>query len=738
MRWFVRALRRVRWRHRHLILPALIVIVSELAYRARLAVREPPPPEAPASLDWGRGLSVVIPERGDPRMLGECLRALYVALAEVHEPTEVIVVVNGSERTDYDALRSRYPGARWLHFPRALGFTRAVLTGLDHAAHGATYLLNNDMLLEPQAFASALAWRGRTVFAIASQIFMEGEGGRREETGLTAMSFVGARPAPRHLVPPDESVRGTVWAGAGSALYNTRLLRRLLPDCLVYDPFYWEDVDLGVRAWSLGYQSLTCPASKAWHGHRVTVKRFYPAHEVSRIFERNRLLFMLRNPFPRHGLVATLRELAQCDVESARELGSIGSGIKLWLSRRRAYRAPFRDIDYTGMTMLRCKSPDAPRIIMASPFAILPPRHGGAVRTHRLAQQLARTYDVVLASDEADLYRDMADRDREPFSMVHFVPARPMPSNAGPARISRIESHSSEAFGKSLRTLGALYSPAAIVVEHVELAALIRSRTTQSAYVLSLHDVLLSPHEPEEADADAFELDLMDRFDGLVVSSPEDQAVLGARSSCLVVNGVDARMMDRYVPSTGSKSILFVGPFRAPNNWDGIVAFVESVYPELERQVPAVALTIIGGAGAIARSRSCAAMLRPSIRILEQVDDIEAAYLEAAVSINPQRSLRGSSLKVIESLAIGRACVSTATGARGHDADGFRGLVVVPCVEEFLAPLVHLLTHEAERIAIERPDAQKLERHTWDAAGRRLRAYVGEIVERRALLPRNS
>lgn len=109
-----RALMRDEWRLRHL--------------------RSTPEPW-PQALDWGSGLSVVIPERGGVDLLGQCLAATQEALIRVHEPTEIIVVVNGSPESDYAALRARHPGVLWRL--RARGLARdpcclsAGATGMD-------------------------------------------------------------------------------------------------------------------------------------------------------------------------------------------------------------------------------------------------------------------------------------------------------------------------------------------------------------------------------------------------------------------------------------------------------------------------------------------------------------------------------------------------------------------------------------------------------------------------------
>jgi glycosyltransferase involved in cell wall biosynthesis len=171
-----------------------------------------------------------------------------------------------------------------------------------------------------------------------------------------------------------------------------------------------------------------------------------------------------------------------------------------------------------------------------------------------------------------------------------------------------------------------------------------------------------------------------------------------------------------------------MGPFRSPVNWHGIRDFTDRVYPAIEGAVQGVSLIILGGKGAreIAAPHTC--FDNPSIEILEYVEDVHPLLQACALTINPQAELRGSSIKVIESLAAGRVCVSTRAGARGRLDANFRGLVAVERVEDFAAPIIQLLTDEDERVALEVPEPDKLASCSWEAAGDELRAYIRERI----------
>ncbi len=248
--------------------------------------------------DGGRrfapGLSVLIPERDNAAELAECLASVRQAAARLSEPTEVIVLVNGSPPFDYEMLRARHPEARWRFFKKPLGFGGAVRAGLRAVRHDWTYLLNSDVALDAEALAQSAVHRHAGIFSIASRIRLKDPTKFQDETNWTKL-FIDDGLVTIHdcIADFDETVPG-FYAGGGASLFQTRLLRQFAR-VSAYDPFYWEDVEWGWRARKLGYGSLFCPTSVAHHTRRSTISRAYPPEEIERIWARNRLLFQLRN-----------------------------------------------------------------------------------------------------------------------------------------------------------------------------------------------------------------------------------------------------------------------------------------------------------------------------------------------------------------------------------------------------------------------------------------------------------
>ncbi len=270
---------------------------------------------------YGPGITVMIPERANPEILAECLERAAAACARVSEPSEIIVVASGSPSSAYRVLMQQHQQVRWLFSERPLWYSRAIRTGIRAARFEWVYLLNNDMMLDPMALQASMQWRSPEVFAVASQVFFRDERKRREETGWTQFSSDGGPIQIMDEVPADEvTVRGTLYAGGGASLFRRDLLRLLSAGSTVYEPFYWEDVEWGERAWRLGYASLYCPASKAWHLHRMTNRLFFREAEIDRILARNRVVYHLRNGPPLPPCPEFVQMLANLDEESRREV----------------------------------------------------------------------------------------------------------------------------------------------------------------------------------------------------------------------------------------------------------------------------------------------------------------------------------------------------------------------------------------------------------------------------------
>lgn len=679
------------------------------------------------------GISVIVPERGTPDLLAETLTALKRALARVAEPQQVVIVVNGADKSGYSTLLQRWPGYEWQFHATALGYNGAIQAGLAAVRHDWTYLLNSDMRLAEDALEQLLPYRHDYVFALTSQIFFADPARRREETGWSDFHENHERAEVYERDPgAAQMARGNLYPGGGSSLCRTAPLRRYVADSRDYSPFYWEDADWGARAWSEGWQLLFCPASHAHHHHRGTVKRYYDAAEVERIIRRNELLFDLRHRWTRRHPLRSLLRLARSEAQSRRELRGIGLALRALRSRLASERARRNGLRFERITRDRWYAPQRsdtrrrPRVLLASPFALFPPAHGGARRIAELVTRLSGDVDFFLLGDEASLYGEASEPWLQHFRGVQLVEGRG--DQAGEAALdlpARLQRHAWPGLRHELAALIERWQPDLIQVEFMELALLARERQAAPRWLLALHDVYLHGGGAAAA-ADAQQRAAIAAYDAVVVCSEEDAALLAPQPATLIGNGAADRRAG-YQPSPDGL-LLFMGPFRYAQNLAGIRAFLDTAWPALRAEFPELRLRILGGAESAAIAAGDARLRQPGVELISAFVDPVPHLAECSLSINPQLDIRGSSIKLIESLLAGRCCASSADGARGFAGAGLAGLVTSADIAGLAAAIAPLLRDRAARHARECANRELLDNYTWDAMAQRQRACYQALL----------
>ena len=703
---------------------------------------------------WRAGISIVIPERDSPKLLLKALDSLHDALDAVDEPCQIVVVANGAARNIYDDVVAKYPKLEWVHHRRPLGFSAAIHKGLQRVRYAWTFLMNNDMTLDRSALREVCALRSAEVFAIACQIHQQSASGRREETGFTDW-YVNADGVQVFHADPgiEDKVRSHLCASGGAGLFRTIPLRQYARDSRCYDPFYWEDVEWGFRAQQDGLSVLFCPGSHAWHQHRATSSRFYPAPEIERIAERNRILFDVRNAITDRGADWLMARVCDLSYDSQRGLARLPLAANVLRHRWRARRThrpvsppplsePHRSVtellpsySYKLGGAVRTKAEATaeaaartrPRVLLVTPFCVFPPRHGGARRIDGLLRELRRDFDIVLVTDEAALYDARSFAYFDGLHAVHFV-QRPTDANGGGAVDlgQRVRTHCHPSLVDAVKAALQRYRPDLVQIEHVELATLSRLRLPSQRWILGLHDAFAATDFNDRTEGERLEQSVMQSYDAVTVCSAEDQAMISHPRVVRIPNG--SAVFAAYTPST-SFQLLFLGPFRYAQNLEGIRQFLSQAYPAIKAVVPAARLLILGGEQATARIAGDAVFSQRGVTVLDHREDVSALLAASALTLNPLTGIRGSSIKVIESLAAGRACVSTEDGARGFIDAGFAGLLTTSNVADMAGVVIELLRDQERRHRIEVPDAARLADYQWGRSAERQSALYRALLE---------
>lgn len=263
------------------------------------------------SVDEG-GVAIVIPSWNGRDLLAENLPGVLTAAQAVPTSCEVLVVDDGSEDDSIELLRSRFPQVRIVAHEENRGFGRACLSGAQAASARVLVFLNNDAAVEPDFIAPLLeAVREPGCFA-ASPILLGSDGVPQGASLNVPYLHRGQiryrRTDPRELTP-SSSRRAPAYTlypvGAAFAVRKDRFLELEGFDEL-FAPFYYEDLDLGIRAWRRGWTCKLVAESRVWHEGTETIRHWFPQFAVQTIRKRNRTLCLIKNLTSRRKLASHL------------------------------------------------------------------------------------------------------------------------------------------------------------------------------------------------------------------------------------------------------------------------------------------------------------------------------------------------------------------------------------------------------------------------------------------------
>lgn len=237
----------------------------------------------------GIKVAIVIPNYNGLRLLKKNLPFVVDASLK----NQIIIVDDGSQDASVDYIKKAYPQIHLLEKVTNSGYASAVNLGVKAAAADIVVLLNTDVKPEKDFLTSFLIhFSDPNVFAVGCMELSQ-EQGRVIERGRGVGSFING-----FLIHSkgETNKKTTLWASGGAAAFRVSLWRDFGGMDELFDPFYWEDIDLSYRALKSGYSVIFEPHSRVHHLHLegVIQTQFTPS-QIKTIAYRNQLIFHWKN-----------------------------------------------------------------------------------------------------------------------------------------------------------------------------------------------------------------------------------------------------------------------------------------------------------------------------------------------------------------------------------------------------------------------------------------------------------
>jgi len=209
----------------------------------------------------------------------------------------VMVADDGSTDGSLDFVQTAHRDADVLTLAHQ-GFGPACNAAVEAARTEAAVLLNSDVVVSPDFLPPLLHdLEPEDVFAVGCK-FLNPDGSLTRALGnRTAGLWRRGLLQIHHETEPDRlgETCPQLYANGGAMAFRCGKWRALGGFDPLYRPFYWEDVDLGYRAWRRGWRVLYEPASVVSHEQGGTMKRVHAAAHVELMSAKNAVLFSWKN-----------------------------------------------------------------------------------------------------------------------------------------------------------------------------------------------------------------------------------------------------------------------------------------------------------------------------------------------------------------------------------------------------------------------------------------------------------
>jgi glycosyltransferase involved in cell wall biosynthesis len=163
-------------------------------------------------------------------------------------------------------------------------------------------------------------------------------------------------------------------------------------------------------------------------------------------------------------------------------------------------------------------------------------------------------------------------------------------------------------------------------------------------------------------------------------------------------------------------SIVFVGSMDWMPNEDGILFFMERIFPLVRKTLQCATIKIVGRDPSAKLIR--ALQQYSQVTLTGRVDDIRPYLDEAEVCIVPLRVGSGTRLKIFEAMSMGKAVVTTTLGAEGLPVTDGNNVLVANTEKDFADAVIRLMQDAGLRSRIGRAARTLVEReYSWRSVG---------------------
>ncbi len=232
-------------------------------------------------------VSVVIPNYNGQHLLVDTIKSAHEALVSSGiSDFEIIVSDDASTDDSMNLVSNLFSDVILVKSQVNTGFAGNMNRGINQASKDLVCFLNSDVHLTPAYFISQLPlFEDQQTFGVMGAILDQETKEAQDGAKIARIQLLRIDGNKNNFSQTD--VLPTMFLSGANALVRREYLNELGGFCELFNPYYSEDVDLGIRAWRSGWKLYFQPLAICYHAQSSTIKKL-PNNTVRMIAKRNK------------------------------------------------------------------------------------------------------------------------------------------------------------------------------------------------------------------------------------------------------------------------------------------------------------------------------------------------------------------------------------------------------------------------------------------------------------------
>jgi len=399
------------------------------------------------------------------------------------------------------------------------------------------------------------------------------------------------------------------------------------------------------------------------------------------------------------------------------------------------------------------------KILWVKAGGLVPPDTGGKIRSYNILRELARQHSVTFfsfyAAHDGDVHPDL----KSIFERVICLPLRlPTPKSLAEMRDYSFSLLSPQPYNitkycrpevrRELRALLQRENHDVIVCDFLVAAGVIPwdsptpkvifTHNVEAAIWWRHYEVATNPiwkviSWQEWRKMEAAERRYLRLADHVLTVSATDResfaSFLDPAKLTVISTGVDVDYFQPILVPEIADSLVFTGSMDWLPNEDGILYFLDAIFPLIKQQCPKVSLEVVGRSPS--RKLQALAEREKSMRLTGWVEDIRPFVARGQVCIVPLRIGGGTRLKIFEAMAMGKAVVSTSVGAEGLPVQHGENILLADTPDDFACSVISLLRDSDRRSQLgAAARALVQEKYSWPKVAESFARALEDVITR--------